>query len=488
MLDLQIRVAEAVHVLNHDVQSSNRVAANQWLVQFQQTEAAWEVATALLTSTGDFVLPSDFEVEFFAAQILRRKIQNEGYSLKLDAKDALLNALLIAVQRFSLGPPQLLTQICLALSALVLRAVDRKLPIEQFFSSLSNLQRLENGNVAVLEMLTVLPEEVVEDQSGDRNINAANRSQFTRELLSHTPMVLDFLQLQSEQKLENSIQLHEKNKKILRCLLSWARVGCFSEIPPSSLPSHPLLNFVFNSLQVPALFDVSIEVLIELVCRYEGLPQVLLCRMQYLKDVLLLPALNTRDEKIVGGLACLMSETGQAAPPLIAEASPEALMLADALLSCVAFSSEDWEISDSTLPFWCSLASYLLGLDSVKADRSSKIEVFSPVFLTLMDAILLRAQVDDTVLVVTNGAFDIPDGLLHFRMNLEELLVYICQLLGTSTFVHKLLVDRWTILDSSVPWVNVEIRMFALHLVAETALQDGQPIDLSMVMQLEHSI
>ncbi|PKI79243.1 hypothetical protein CRG98_000363 [Punica granatum] len=70
-MDLQIKVAQAVHVLNHDTQSCNRVAANQWLVQFQQTDAAWEVATSILTS--DRPLSPDFELEFFAAQILKRK-------------------------------------------------------------------------------------------------------------------------------------------------------------------------------------------------------------------------------------------------------------------------------------------------------------------------------------------------------------------------------------------------------------------------------
>lgn len=77
---------------------------------------------------------------------------------------------------------QLLTQICLALSALVLRSIEHKKPIVQLFSSLHQLQVNEDGNVALLEMLTVLPEEVVEDHNGDRNIDAASRSQFTREV------------------------------------------------------------------------------------------------------------------------------------------------------------------------------------------------------------------------------------------------------------------------------------------------------------------
>ncbi|KAK2446324.1 transportin MOS14 [Trifolium repens] len=73
-MELAMKVAEAVHVLNHDTQSCNRVAANQWLVQFQQTRAAWDVATNILTSDRRHPLASNFELEFFAAQILKRKV------------------------------------------------------------------------------------------------------------------------------------------------------------------------------------------------------------------------------------------------------------------------------------------------------------------------------------------------------------------------------------------------------------------------------
>lgn len=34
------------------------------------------------------------------------KIQNEGYNLHVGAKDALLNALIVAAKRFTSGPPQ----------------------------------------------------------------------------------------------------------------------------------------------------------------------------------------------------------------------------------------------------------------------------------------------------------------------------------------------------------------------------------------------
>ncbi|CAI0555773.1 unnamed protein product [Linum tenue] len=488
-MELQIKVAQAVQVLNHDAQSCNRVAANQWLVQFQQTGCAWEVATSILTT--DHLhrhipsLVSNSEVEFFAAQILKRKIHSEGHYLQSGPKHALLNALLLAAKRFSAGPPQLLTQICLALAALILSSVDDKKPIEQLFYSLQTLQNDDDGNVAVLEMLTVLPEEVADTRSTDSSISLFQRSQYGQELLSRTPMVLEFLLEQTLKKYNGVVQLHERDRKILRCLLSWVRAGCFSDISQDSLPTHPLLNFVFNSLQVSSSFDLAIEVLIELASRHEGLQQILLYRIHFLKDVLLLSAINNGDEKVISGLACLMSEIGQAAPSLIVEASVEALALADGLLRCVGYPSEDWEIADSTLQFWSSLASYILGLDASGAVDKKHVEaIFSSIFLTLVDALLLRAQVDEATFNDRSGVLELPDGLVHFRMNLVELMVDMCQLVRPPRFVQKLLFGAWPPANVPIPWKEVETKLFALNVVSEVVLLEGQMFDISSIMQL----
>ncbi|KAJ7277569.1 hypothetical protein O6H91_Y390000 [Diphasiastrum complanatum] len=217
-MELQRQVAQAVHILNHDLSSSNRVAANQWLVQFQRSDAAWEVAASILTSESSHI--HEYEVELFAAQILKRKIQSDISMLQPDGRNALQNALLMAAKNFSLGFSQLLTQICLALSALVLRASESK-PIEQLFISLNELQHQGTGKNAVLELLTVLPEEVMEDRNMNTSVNQDRRWQFSQDLLSKTPSVLEFLlHLSKNGGMENS-ELHEKERKILRCLLSW---------------------------------------------------------------------------------------------------------------------------------------------------------------------------------------------------------------------------------------------------------------------------
>ncbi|XP_031094914.1 uncharacterized protein LOC115999221 isoform X4 [Ipomoea triloba] len=349
--------------------------------------------------------------------------------------------------------------------------------------SLHNLQSEDDGKIAVLEMLTVLPE-VIEDQNADCRISSVQRYEYGRELLSHTSMVIEFLLQQSEKNIDSGTQVHDRNRKLLRCLLSWVRAGCFSEISPGSLPTHPIMNFVFNSLQVSSSFGLAIEILVELLSRHEGLPQVLLCRIGYIKDILLLPALNNGDETVISGLACLMSEIGHAAPSLIVKASPEAFMLTDALLSCVAFPSEDWEIADSTLQFWCSLMDYILGIgvDS-QENRKDVEEMFFHVFSALLDALLLRSQLGDATFIDGGRVLELPDSLVQFRMNLVEALVDICQILSPAPFIQKIFVGGW-MTTAHIPWKEVEAKIFALNAVAEEILSKAPYFDFSFILHL----
>ncbi|CAD6253673.1 unnamed protein product [Miscanthus lutarioriparius] len=470
--ELQARLAAAVYALNHDASPSARLAANQWLLALQRSPQAWAVATSLLAAPDP---PPPADLLFFASQMLRRKIQSPGPALPgLGLAPQLLDALLLAARRFCAAPAprQLLTQICLALAALALRAEGG---VDGLFARMPHLPP-----PAVLELLTVLPEEAAQDQGGDTGVDAAARCRFTRELLAHAPAVLEFLHGQSEKAPtdDDGVPLHERNRRILRCLLSWVRVGCFSETPAAALATHPLLTFAFNSLQVSFSFEVAIEVMTELVSQHQELPEAFLSKTPYIREVLLLPALANRSEKIIAGLACLMCEVGQAAPALVAEGGSQALALTDGLLRCVAFTSEDWEIAESTLQFWCSLAHFILGIDVKTAKRNVAQELFVPVFSSLLDALLFRAQIDTD----SDGAPCIPEGLTKFRMNLEELLVDICLLLGAPAYINKLFSGGWDFSSQTIPWKEVEVRMYALSMVADTILQDESSFDFSIIM------
>ncbi|XP_039031057.1 uncharacterized protein LOC120165650 isoform X2 [Hibiscus syriacus] len=140
------------------------------------------------------------------------------------------------------------------------------------------------------------------------------------------------------------------------------------------------------------------------------------------------------------------------APSLIVVASAEARALTDALLSCVAFPCEDWDIADSTLQFWLS--------------------------------IFFHFQVDESTFNDESGTFDLPDGLVQFRMDLVELLVDICQLLQPATFIQKLFFSGWFSSNAAIPWKEVEIKLFALNVVSDVVLQGDHTFDFLVDMQL----
>jgi transportin-3 len=76
----------------------------------------------------------------------------------------------------------------------VLRAAEARKPVEQLFASLNELQGQGTGSNAVLELLTVLPEEVLEDQSLLSSVDSSRRSQFSNEVRKFELLVLYFLE------------------------------------------------------------------------------------------------------------------------------------------------------------------------------------------------------------------------------------------------------------------------------------------------------
>lgn len=65
---------------------------------------------------------------------------------------------------------------------LVLHSVEHGKPIEKLFCSLQTLQHQDDENIAVLEMLTVLPE-IIEDQNSDCRMTSAQRHEYEQEVL-----------------------------------------------------------------------------------------------------------------------------------------------------------------------------------------------------------------------------------------------------------------------------------------------------------------
>ncbi|KAF3609761.1 hypothetical protein DY000_02045346 [Brassica cretica] len=96
---------------------------------------------------------------------------------------------------------------------------------------------------------------------------------------------------------------------------------------------------------------------------------------------------------------------------------------------------------------------------------------------------LIKAScsVDESTSSDESPGLDLPDGLLHFRNNLLELLVDICQLLHPTTF---LFFGGLPSSNISMSLREIEAKLFALNAVSEIILQEGEAFDFSLIMQL----
>ena len=94
-----------------------RKGADEWLNSFRCTNEAWVLCHTLLaapTNVGE-------EVLYFAAQTLHTKIRSDFEQLPSNTHGQLCQSIIQHVCKFSAGPKNVLTKLCLALSALAVR-------------------------------------------------------------------------------------------------------------------------------------------------------------------------------------------------------------------------------------------------------------------------------------------------------------------------------------------------------------------------------
>ena len=99
--------------------SKARKAADEWLNNFRCTSEAWEISHHLLSQGSNAGIGQ--EVLFFAAQTLHTKIRSDFEQLPTTSHGQLCQSIIQHVCSFSAGPRNVLTKLCLALSALAIR-------------------------------------------------------------------------------------------------------------------------------------------------------------------------------------------------------------------------------------------------------------------------------------------------------------------------------------------------------------------------------
>lgn len=92
---------------------------------------------------------------------------------------------------------------------------------------------------------------------------------------------------------------------------------------------------------------------------------------------------------------------------------------------------------------------------------------------------------DNSIFNDDGATVDLPDGLVQFRMNLVELFIDICQLLGSTAFAQKVLAvgDFMNVMRMAII-VVLQLLMLFCYVTSTFAFKRDEILPFLLVMQL----
>ena len=401
-----------------------RSAADIWLNSFRCTKEAWMLCHSLLaapTNVGE-------EVLYFAAQTLHRKIRADFEQLPASTHGELCQSIIQHIGNFSSGPKNVLTKLCLALSALAVRTHSTDI----WLRSSSNNQRdvigklidtfsgNANASICLLEVLYVILAEAEDERL---EIDNLERDSFDHSCRGSSQYVFQYF----NHLLHNSGQNDKIHKGIFRCLTAWIAKPYISSMPRLSgiellAASEPLIKASFATLNTKHLFDVGVDCCLELMRTYwdsmitENMPVISLVIPAVMNQIgRLQEAIAKDDTETIVGLTRLFTEVGESYMELIiGEKEMNQIVLLQALLACMAYRDETDNISLKTLRFWRCLSRMLLERNCKK-----RMSEFNPIFLKVAETCIGRCVLTkEKVMAPLRNKVDEKDGI---RMSLDRL-------------------------------------------------------------------
>mmetsp|Transcript_71293 Transcript_71293/g.127063 ORF Transcript_71293/g.127063 Transcript_71293/m.127063 type:complete len:954 (-) Transcript_71293:100-2961(-) len=238
---------QALQALYGSPDPNHQKQADSWLVQFQQTPAAWQVCDGILSRPD-----TPMQFRFFAAQTMRTKVQFDFYELPAESYASLRDSLLSHIDRFrSPEFAPIHTQLALATADLAIQ-MDSSWP-EVVKSLFSRYGTDTEAYATLLELLRMLPEE----NMNMKLMTDTHKRDNTREIFqSNAPEVINFL-------LNLQCPSAQAKKKVLECFLSWSK---FANLNASDLSKNPLVPECFNYIrEAGELSETATDIIVELL-------------------------------------------------------------------------------------------------------------------------------------------------------------------------------------------------------------------------------
>ncbi|XP_022049200.2 importin-13-like isoform X2 [Acanthochromis polyacanthus] len=464
-------VESALYQLYFDPDMERKNVAQKWLTQAQTSARAWHFCWALLSPDK---IP---EVQFFGASTLHTKISRHWSDLPADQHESLRMQLLSHILHFSSGPKMVLTRLCVALASMALnlipqawsqpvadmvRAFQPQKPDPEDGSGAKAPQDPQSHCLALLELLTVLPEEFHSSR-----LAQARRGQLREALAGEWAVVCPMLR----QLLQSQDSSNQVKEKVLRCLSSW--VGL--DVPLGE--SHELVQDCFTALSNPELFDTAVETIVNAISqpdcqRYVNALVNLLPLVLGLHDQLKTAAQDGDMETSHGicRIAVAMGETHSRVLLEQVDHWQEYLALVNMILFCTGIPGH-YPVSETTssltLTFWYTLQDDILSFEEDK--QAVYLQVYRPIYFQLVDVLLHKSHYPSQE-EYESWSSDDKEQFRIYRVDISDTLMYVYEMLGAELLSN--LYDRLgrQLMDpqQSAVWQDTEALLFGFQSIAET--------------------
>eukprot|EP00095_Tigriopus_kingsejongensis_P001756 maker-scaffold183_size276960-snap-gene-1.22 protein:Tk01756 transcript:maker-scaffold183_size276960-snap-gene-1.22-mRNA-1 annotation:"Transportin-3" len=448
-------VVEAIRTLYHHADPKEKEKASIWLQTWQKSVFAWQVSDELLHRK------VDLESCYMAAQTLRTKVQTSFHELPVEAKASLRDSVLEHFNSIDQETPHVIsTQLCLALADLMLQMPEWKGAVAELIQRYA-----QTRNVALLELLIVLPEEV---NSRHLRLGANRRSEVVEDLRSSAEFVTQFLRACLTAVLTGGEGGTSRQCRInlLKCLGSWIELGVVALF---GLESDVLMGHAFVVLESPGEDGLVHEAAVDCVCgmieRMEDL-DISTPAVQFELTIFTLirrlepayhAAVTAEDMNRALNLCRVFTEFGESSLLRILMYPPQsphfAIGVFDSVLAACAH--PDYEIPGITFNLWHRLSEELY-----QRDQEATTVMFRPYINRLILALCKHCQMEpDMDHVLEEG-----EDFSLFRQRVTELIGDVVFIVGSSC-VFKSLFDY---VKGAAAWEVMEAALFIMSAVAKS--------------------
>lgn len=242
---------------------------------------------------------------------------------------------------------------------------------------------------------------------------------------------------------------------------------------PTAVQKSPFFNYIFESLSSEALFDDSIDLLVDLIHETQELAdnldpiQAIVPRLVALRPQLA-SAVEAEDTDTVRGYCRVLVEAGECYAQLMLQHPNDFLPIVGAIADCSAYS--DLEVVSITLNFWWKLA---VGLRKGGFVDDPSCQPFLEVIARLVDIIIQHLRYPNDSDTLTGQE---RDDFRLFRHDIGDTLKDCCSVLGSTACLARSFstLEAEVSKGSAAQWQVVEAALFSIRTMgAKVDLQES---------------